>query len=171
MNYKSLCLDILDLHYAIRFAVIVSINSSKILAAESKHEVTSLLTSKESELSIMQALIRMAMKKTMEKRLGKVIYTTTVYEKLKVATISMYNYTSRSNENNNKHNNNNNKNGIVKEEREVEEDKGNEGQGSNDDDDLLLMVSFEKEADHDAIITRKILPFLNKVGKGLVMAG
>ncbi len=168
MNYKSLCLDILDLHYAIRFAVIVSINSSKILAAESKHEVTSLLTSKESELSIMQALIRMAMKKTMEKRLGKVIYTTTVYEKLKVATISMYNYTSRSKENNNKHNNNNNKNGIAKEEREVEE-KGNEGQGSNDDD-LLLMVSFEKEADHDAIITRKILPFLNTVGKGLVMA-
>lgn len=167
MNYKSLCRDTLDLHYAIRFAVIVSINSSKILAAESKHEVTSLLTSKESELSIMQALIRMAMKKTMEKRLGKVIYTTTVYEKLKVATISMYNYTSRSNENKNKHNNNNNKNGIVKEERE---DKGNEGQGSNDDD-LLLMVSFEKEADHDAIITRKILPFLNKVGKGLVMAG
>jgi hypothetical protein len=28
-------------------------------------------------------------------------------------------------------------------------------------------VSFDKEADHEAIITEKILPFLEGIGKGL----
>lgn len=33
--------------------------------------------------------------------------------------------------------------------------------------DVLLMVSFEKEADHEKIINEKILPFLKSSGKGL----
>jgi hypothetical protein len=165
-----LCLDILDLHYAIRFVVVVSMSSAKILAVESRHEVASLLADRESELAIMQALIRMAMNKTWEKRLGKVIYSSSVYDKLKVATISMDNISNNDNSNSN--------DGIVvrtttavaeEEEEEEEQEQENDSRGGNDD--LLLMVSFEKEADHDTIITRKLLPFLKRFEEGLVMAG
>jgi hypothetical protein len=158
LSFKSLCTDILDLDHTIRFAVIVSMNSGKILATEKRQGVVSPLTSKESELSVMQALIRMAMMRTFQDRLGKVIYATTIYEKLKVATISVCS-------NNSSRNNNNNNNGI----RPIEEGRREETTGEVNNDALVLMVSFEKEADHDHLITRKILPFLNNIGKGLVM--
>lgn len=129
MNYISLCLGILDLDNAIRFAGIASIDNGTILAAEYRLGVKPLLTIKESELSIMQSLIRMSTRKTLEQKLGKTVYATAFYEKVKRATIVMY----------------------------------NEGEKL----DALLMVSFEKDSDHEAIITKKILPFLGNIGKGL----
>ena len=128
MNFLSICSAILDLDHAIRFAGIASQSSGKILAAKYREGVRPHLTMKESELSVMQSLIRMSMRKTFEQKLGKPIYSATVYEKVKRATIVM------------------------------------DSEVSNVDG--LLIVSFEKEADHDAIITKKILPFLmDKIGK------
>jgi hypothetical protein len=142
MNYKSVCLHVLELDDTIRFAGIASdtgnsggsndnATAAKILAAEYRQGLVPLLTTKESELSIMQTLIRMSIRRTLEERLGKTIYATAVYEKVKRATIAMYNEGSKP--------------------------------------DALLMVAFEKEADHDKIITKKILPFLNEIGKGLAV--
>ncbi len=65
----------------------------------------------------MQALIGITMKKTWEERLSKIIYGTTVYEKLKVTAIDLYN-----------NNSNNNDNDWIAKEREWEE---NEGRCSN----------------------------------------
>jgi hypothetical protein len=128
VNYISLCLNILELDNAIRFAGVASFDNGNILAAEYKRGVTPLLSIKESELSIVQSLIRMGTRKTLEEKLGKTIYSLTVYQKIKRATIVMYNESTKA--------------------------------------DALLMVSLEKEADHDNIITNKILPLLNKIGKG-----
>ena len=143
MNYKSVCVHVLELDDTIRFAGIASDTGSgvgsndnataaKILAAEYRQGLVPLLTTKESELSIMQTLIRMSIRRTLEQRLGKTIYATAVYEKVKRATIAMNN-------------------------------------GGSRPYDAFLMVSFEKEADHDKIITKKILPFLNEIGKGLAV--
>ena len=128
MNSQSICSAILDLDNAIRFAGIASQTSAKILAAKYREGVTPLLTIQESELAVMQSLIRMSMRKTFEQKLGKTIYSATVYEKVKCATIVI------------------------------------DSEGSSVDP--LLIVSFETEADHDAIIRKKILPFLNdRIGK------
>lgn len=79
----------------------------------------------------MQSLIRMSMRKTLEEKFGKTIYSVTVYEKLKRVTIVLFN-------------------------NSVQKDEGND-----DSEALLLMVSFEKDSDPETIITKKILPFLN----------
>jgi hypothetical protein len=133
MNYLSICLHILNLDNAIRFAGIASMDNGTILSAEYRRGVAPLLTIKESELSVMQSLIRMSTRKTFEEKLGKTIYSTAVYEKINRATIVMYN-------------------------------DGNKA-------DALLMVSFEKDAQYDKIITKKILPFLHEIGKGLLTTG
>jgi hypothetical protein len=70
-----------------------------------------------------------AIRRTLEVKLGRTVYATAVYEKVKRGTISMY------------------------------DEKGKA--------EALLMVSFEKEADHDAIIRKKIMPFLRKTAKVL----
>ncbi|AFU57712.1 MAG: hypothetical protein QXX64_05260 [Nitrososphaera sp.] len=115
----------------IRFAGIASLDG-KILAAEYRQDIIiqkPLLTLQESELSMMQSLMRMSIRRTLEGKLGRTVYATAVYEKVKRATIPLFN----------------------------EEEKN----------DSYLMVSFEREANHEAIINEKILPFLEKIGKGL----
>jgi hypothetical protein len=125
-------LAILELDDSIRFAGIASMDrgsAGKIFAAEYRKGVAPLLTIEESELAIMQAIIKMSMRSAPEEKIGKTIYSTTIYEKVKRADIIIY---------------------------AKENNKGN----------ALLMVSFEEEVDHEAIITKKILPFLNKkIGK------
>jgi hypothetical protein len=128
LNYRQICLHVLDIDKSIRFSGIASLEG-KILAAEYRPDVQSLLTLQESELSIMQSLMRMSIRKTLEGKLGKTVYATAVYQKVKRATISLF----------------------------------NEGEKS----DSFLMVSFETQGDHELIINEKILPFLEKAGKGL----
>lgn len=74
----------------VRFAGIASLEG-RILAAEYKEGVKSLLTLQESELSIMQSLMRMSIRKTLEGKLGKTVYATAIYQKVKRATISLFN--------------------------------------------------------------------------------
>lgn len=112
----------------IRFAGIASLEG-KILASKYRSDIQPLLTLQESELSVMQSLMRMSMRKTLEGKLGKTVYATAVYQKVKRSTISLF----------------------------------NEGEKS----DAYLMVSFERDANHEALINEKILPFLEKIGKGL----
>lgn len=73
--------------------------------------------------------MRMSIRKTLEGKLGKTVYATAVYQKVKRATIPMY-----------------------------EDNKA----------DTILMISTEKEAELEVIIAHKILPYLTKIGKGLV---
>jgi hypothetical protein len=88
-SYFEICCDILALDGLIRFAGIVSMEG-RILAAQYREGLVPMLTPKESELSIMQSLMRMSIRKTLEEKIGKTIYATAVYQKVKRATIPMY---------------------------------------------------------------------------------
>jgi hypothetical protein len=126
LNCHDLCKDILALDNAIRFAGIASMKG-KILAAEYRREVEHLLTPQESEMSIIQSLIRMGTRRTLEEKLGKTIYAFASYQKVKRASIMTY-----------------------------------AESGGIDD---VVMVSFDREANHDSIIMEKIMPYLRKAGK------
>ena len=132
IDYQDICRQILPFDLRIRFVGIASIEA-RVLAAEYRQDVKPLLTPQESELAFMQALMRMAIRRTLEKKLGKTIYSVTLYQKVKRATIAMYDNSSP----------------VDKK------------------CDSILMVSFDKEADHETIITKKILPFLEQMGKTL----
>lgn len=86
MNYRKLCRQVLALDKSVTFAGI-AITQGKIIAAEYRDYTTSLLTKEESELSIMQSLIRMNMRKALEHKLGKTLFSITEYENLRRATI------------------------------------------------------------------------------------
>lgn len=73
----------------IRFARVATLDG-KIVAAEYREGVTLLLSTQESELSIMQSLIRMNIRKTLEPKLSKTIYSFTEYKNVKRATIVIY---------------------------------------------------------------------------------
>ena len=125
---RDICLNVLELDGGIRFAGIAS-SEGKILATEFREGTKPLLSLQESELSIMQSLMRMSMRRTLESRLGKTIYATAVYQKVKRATISLFSNVGKA--------------------------------------DCYLLVSFEKQADHEAIINKKILPFWEEIDRGL----
>ena len=126
MNYKEICSEVLQFDESIRFAGIATLDGD-IVASEYKKHLVPLLTLRESELSLAQSLMKSAIRRTLEGKLGRTIYATAVYEKVKRATINMYDDKART--------------------------------------EALLMISFEKEADHDRIVRMKILPFLHKIGK------
>ena len=73
----------------IRFAGIAS-PDGEIIATEYRDSLAPLLTREESELSIMQSLIRMSTRRTLENKLGKTLYALAVYQKIKRATISLF---------------------------------------------------------------------------------
>lgn len=108
----------------IRFAGAATLEA-EIVAEEYRKAVEPLLTKEESQLSIMQSLMRGATRRTLEQKLGRTIYATAVYDKVKRATITIF-------------------------------DKQT-GQAS-----ALLMLSVEKEANLETVITEKILPFLER---------
>jgi hypothetical protein len=89
MDYRDLCKYVLDIDGKIRFAGIATADG-KILAAEYRQELVPLLNQEESELSIMQSLIRMSTRHTVEEKLGKTIFSYAEYEKLKRVTIMRY---------------------------------------------------------------------------------
>lgn len=128
LNYNEVCRKILSFDGNIRFAGIIGLDAT-MLAAEYRAGLVSLLTQEETQLSVMQSLMRMSIRKTLESKLGETVYATAVYRKVKRASIMLYNDGTKA--------------------------------------DAILIVSFDKEADHEAIITEKILPFLEGIGKGL----
>jgi hypothetical protein len=86
----DICLSVLELDSGIRFAAIVS-SKGKILAAEFREGTKPLLSLQESELSVMQSLIRMSIRRTLESRLGMKIHVVAVYQKVNRAKISLFN--------------------------------------------------------------------------------
>jgi hypothetical protein len=89
-TYTQICREILALNPHTRFAGVVSLEA-RILAAEYREGLVPLLTPNESELSIMQSLMRMSIRKTLEMKMGKTLYATAVYQKVKRATVPLYN--------------------------------------------------------------------------------
>jgi hypothetical protein len=82
-----------------------------------------LLTPAEIEMYGMQSVLRMSTRKDYEVKLGKPIYSFTLYQKIKRVTITL----------------------------ESEEYP-------------ILLASFDLDADHNNIITNKILPLINEIG-------
>ena len=85
---KKLCKDMVNIDNGIRFAGMAD-RSGKLAAFAYRPGLQPLLTREESELSVMQSLLRMGMRKTLEEKLGKTIYAFALYEKVKRATIPM----------------------------------------------------------------------------------
>ena len=135
LRYGEIIHGILELDKCITSATIVRLGSGKILATNYKEraELPS-LTIQESELFIMQSVIRMSTQTTLEYKLGKVLYSITLYENM--TTASMYLFSERYG-------------------AEVYEN-------NNDDEDTILILSFDKNANHELIIKSKVMPFLKK---------
>ena len=80
------CNRILELDNSIRFAGFVN-NMGMIMTYQYRDGLDPLLKNNESELSFIDTVLRMRTRKDMEPKLGKVIYSLTVYEKVKRVTI------------------------------------------------------------------------------------
>ncbi|HJT47501.1 MAG TPA: hypothetical protein VJ729_04905 [Nitrososphaeraceae archaeon] len=85
---RSLCKQILQLDKNIRFAGIANIEG-KLVSQEYREGLESFLTKEESELSVMQSIIRMGTRKVLEEKVGKTIYAFALYEKVKRATMPL----------------------------------------------------------------------------------
>jgi hypothetical protein len=80
------CNRILELDNSIRFAGFIN-NMGTIITYQYRDGLDPLLKNNESELSFVDTVLRMRTRKDMESKLGKVIYSLTVYEKVKRVTI------------------------------------------------------------------------------------
>ena len=137
LSYYEIVHKILDLDKSITSVTIANLTTGKVLATNYKEAAgaMSLLTRQESELFTIQSIIRMDSRTTLEHKLGKVLYSITVYENVITASMYLFNHLI-----------------II---RRSEDDKNN-----NNDDDPILLLSFEKNANHELIINSKVLPFL-----------
>ena len=120
-DLHRLCNKILESDSAVRFVGIPNKMGRQIVSSI-RNSLTLLLTPQEIEMFAIESVLRMNTRKDFESKLGRPIYSFTLYEKIKRATITL----------------------------ESEEYP-------------ILMVSFDKQADHDYIIMDKILPIIRKV--------
>ena len=86
----SLCSKIIESDKAIRF-VGVSNKMGNQLISRYRSGLTPLLTSSEIEMYAMQTVLRMNTRKDFELKLGKPLYSFTVYQKVKRVTITLEN--------------------------------------------------------------------------------
>jgi hypothetical protein len=86
----NICKKIIELDDTIRFVGIPN-KFGKQIVVEYREGLDPLLTNTESELYAIETVIRMNTRKDFESKLGKPIYSFTLYEKLKRATISLDN--------------------------------------------------------------------------------
>ena len=90
INIHNLCKQILELDSTIRFAGIPN-KFGKQIVVEYRKGLVPLLTDSESELYAIESVMRMNTRKDFESKLGKPIYSFTLYEKIKRTTISLDN--------------------------------------------------------------------------------
>ena len=83
---RNICSRILQLDNSIRFAGFINDNGA-VIVYQYREGLDPLLRTNESELSFVDTVLRMRTRKDMEPKLGKVIYSLTLYEKVKRATI------------------------------------------------------------------------------------
>ena len=86
---SEICNLILKADSGIRFAGIVRKDSS-ILSAKYREDAIPLLDKEKLEISALQAIIRWSMRTNFVNELGKALYSITTYEKVKRATIPIY---------------------------------------------------------------------------------
>jgi hypothetical protein len=119
-NLKDICARILMPDSSIHFAGIAD-KMGKVVAHEFRKDMTSMLTFEELEGSAIKSVLRMKTREDYEEKLGKAIYTFTLYEKVKRASMPLQH-----------------------------------------DNYALLLLSFDKNADHEKIILSKVLPLMRK---------
>lgn len=90
IDVHSMCKQIIELDSAIRFVGIPN-KFGKQIVVEYRKGLTPLLTDTESELYAIESVMRMNNRKDYESKLGKPIYSFTLYEKIKRTTISLDN--------------------------------------------------------------------------------
>ena len=90
IDVHNLCKQIIELDSAIRFVGIPN-KFGKQIVVEYRKGLTPLLTDTESELYAVESVMRMNNRKDYESKLGKPIYSFTLYEKIKRTTISLDN--------------------------------------------------------------------------------
>ena len=90
IDVHNLCKQIIELDSAIRFVGIPN-KFGKQIVVEYRKGLTPLLTDTESELYAIESVMRMNNRKDYESKLGKPIYSFTLYEKIKRTTISLDN--------------------------------------------------------------------------------
>ena len=83
---NTICVQILDLDSSIRFAGFCN-KMGTILAAECRNGIAPLLTDKESKLSFMESVLRMSTRYDTQPNLGKPIYSLSVYQNVRRATV------------------------------------------------------------------------------------
>ena len=121
-DLQGLCNDILESDSSIRF-IGISDKMGKQVISSYRAGLNPLLTPYEIEMNAIESVLRMKTRKDFESKLGKPIYTFTLYQKLKRVTVPL-----------------------------------------ESDEFPILMASFDLEADHDNIITNKILSLINELG-------
>lgn len=90
IDVHNMCKQIIELDSAIRFVGIPN-KFGKQIVVEYRKGLTPLLTDTESELYAIESVMRMNNRKDYESKLGKPIYSFTLYEKIKRTTISLDN--------------------------------------------------------------------------------
>ena len=90
IHLKDACLQILTEDSSIRFAGF-SDKFGKQIAGEYRKGIIPLLTESQSDLYAIESIIRMNTRRDLESQIGKPIYSFTLYEKIRRATISLDN--------------------------------------------------------------------------------
>jgi len=83
---EEICDQIIVLDSSIRFAGFAT-DAGKIIAYKYKKKIAPLLTSTETQLSFIDSALMMRIRKDMEPKLGKVICSIVLYEKVTHATV------------------------------------------------------------------------------------
>ena len=89
-DLHNVCKNIVEMDNKIRFAGIPN-KFGKQIVVEYRKGLDSLLTDSESELYAIETVIRMNTRKDFESKLGKPIYSFTLYQKLKRVTVTLEN--------------------------------------------------------------------------------
>jgi hypothetical protein len=120
-HLDSICDQVLHSDTSIRFVGIPN-KMGKLVLSRYRDGLVQIITEQEIEILAIESVLRMNTRKDFESKFGRPIYSFTLYEKLKRATISLHD--------------------------------------NNNEDYPMLMVSFDRGADHDTIIMNKILPII-----------
>jgi hypothetical protein len=119
----SICDQVLHSDTSIRFVGIPN-KMGKLVVSRYRDGLVPIITEQEIEILAIESVLRMNTRKDFESKFGRPIYSFTLYEKVKRATITL--------------------------------------QDNYSEEYPILMVSFDREADHDSIIMNKILPIIKE---------
>src|SRR5918912_2303833 len=84
--FEDVCQNIIDLDKTVRFAGITNMRRT-IVSSKYRAGLVPLITQQETIESVEHSVLRMSTRKLMEAKLGKTIYSITLYEKVKRAVL------------------------------------------------------------------------------------